>query len=251
MKIENLVFKNTPGQRISARIYNGDPPSRKGIIFCHGLFSTKEGVKITWLAPHLVEAGFTLLTFDFSFVGESEGTISDLSIPQEVDDLKCAYRFFSERGIDEIHLIGSSMGGAVSLIFAASGEEIKTLTLIAAPVKLIDLMKDMTGIADIRALPDDGMTSIDGVPVKNKFIKEIEFIDTESAIEKLSQPALIIHGGMDEVVPVSSAGLINDNIKTEKRLIIIDDGNHSLSRDSDLEILKENITAWLKAHSRE
>ena len=41
---------------------------------------------------------------------------------QEVNDLKHAADFFIEYGIKNIHLMGSSMGGAVSILYASQTE---------------------------------------------------------------------------------------------------------------------------------
>ena len=250
MIIENVSFRNNLGQRISGRIYRNDPTSPKGIIFCHGLFSTKDGIKIKWLAPHFVNAGFTVLTFDFSFVGESEGNISDLSILQEALDLKCAFNFFKSYDITDVHIVGSSVGGVVSLLFAASGHaELKSLTLIAAPVMLAELIKNIACIDDIESLADNGITTIENIQIKNKFIEEIKFIDTADAVSRVKCPSLIIHGKEDKVVDYSNAGYLEKNLKCEHKLITIDGGDHNLTRESNLNIIKENIISWIKKHS--
>ena len=68
MIIENVQFTNDKNQKIAARIYYKEAITKTGVIFCHGLFSGKDGYKITRLAGDIVNAGYTLFTFDFSFV---------------------------------------------------------------------------------------------------------------------------------------------------------------------------------------
>ena len=216
--------------------------SKRGVIFCHGLFSSKDGYKITSMAEHIVNAGYTLLTFDFSFVGESEGDISELSILQEVEDLRCAFSFFQEYGIDTFHLIGSSMGGVVSLLFSSEkGTEIKTQILIATPVIFSDLKLTQNNFDNIDSIPDDGMTSIDGVPVHNRFFKEIMRLDMNKTLCGISAPTLVIHGGRDMVVDVANAHYTEERLSSRKKLVIIEDGDHNLKRDSDLQTLKRDI----------
>jgi len=132
MITEKVAFPNNLGRGLAGKVYRGGSPSPRGVIFSHGLFSTKDGYKITNLAERIVGAGFDLLAFDFSFSGESGGNIGDLSIHQEVRDLDAAAGFFRGRGIAELHLMGSSMGGLVSLLFASEGTiNIASLTLVA------------------------------------------------------------------------------------------------------------------------
>ena len=249
MQIQKLFFHNNKSQKLAAKIYKDEPASVNGIIYCHGMLSTKDGYKITHMAEDIVNAGFTLFTFDFSCVGESEGDISDLSILQEVDDLNCAYLFFQQCGIQNIHLVGSSMGALVSFLFSSiMRDKLCSQTLIAAPVLLDQLMQTIAGV-DINTLPDNGRTEVEGNSVKNKFFKEALKLDIETALKNTAVPALVIHGGKDAAVPVINAAVLTKSIPCEKRIVLIEDGDHSLMRDSDIEILRDNIIEWAREHS--
>ena len=244
---EDISFYNSKGQRIAGRLHRSEKQPKAGMIYCHGLFSTKDGYKITTMASDLVNASYTLLTFDFSFVGESEGDISELSILQEVDDLSHAASFFAAQGIEKMHLVGSSMGGVVSLLHAASSNRYRSLSLIATPVMLPKLLNAL-GITDVSALPDNGMTDMQGFLINNQFFKEHQSIDMEGAISKLSLPTLILHGEQDAVVPPENATHLYERLHSEKRLIIIEGGEHNLSRDSDIQTIKESIIHWAMMH---
>src|SRR5207247_3787580 len=68
------------------------------------------------LADRLASAGISVVRFDFSYVGESEGEFADLTFRGEVEDLAGAWRFFRERIDGPIGILGSSMGGTVALL---------------------------------------------------------------------------------------------------------------------------------------
>jgi pimeloyl-ACP methyl ester carboxylesterase len=242
MHIEKVTFFNNKYQKIAGKIYK-NPDTSDGVIFCHGMFSTKDGYKITHLAEGIVNAGFTLLCFDFSFTGESEGNISELSVLQEVNDLRSAFDYFTEYGIENIHLIGSSMGGLVSLLFSSTENEIRSQTLIATPIMLPEVFAKNI---DITSLPEDGATSVNGKIINNKFFKELREIEIESVISNINIPTLIIHGYMDNVVPVINAVSLIKKLSNKKRIALIQNGDHNLNRDSDIAILSENILEWLK-----
>jgi putative redox protein len=249
VKTEKVQFQNGENQLIVGRVYREVPMSPRGIIFCHGLFSTKDGYKITHLAQDLVRAGYSLLTFDFSFVGESGGDIADLSVAQELDDLKCAFHAFVNYGAQKIHIAGSSMGGVVSLLFASENwGRVKSQTLIATPARMLDLVKDTIGADQIDSLPEDGRTPLAGVPLRNRFYREIKRIDLEAAASVTMIPTLIIHGGQDRIVDAAHARILHERLNSEKKLVFIQDGDHNLTRDSDLRVIREGMVAWLNAH---
>lgn len=251
MNSEAVFFPNNLGQRLAGRIYRGDVFSRRGVIFCHGLFSTKDGYKITSLAGDIVVAGYTLLTFDFSFVGESGGRIEDLSVLQEVKDLESAAAYFLGLGIDELHLMGSSMGGVVSLLhLSGSGAAVKSLTLIATPADLRKLLEENTGIPDLGGLPADGATAIDGISIGNSFFREAMEIDVAAAAAAVTAPALIVHGARDEVVHVSDAVRLAALLKGDRKLVIVSDGDHHLTRPADIARLRDEVLFHLAKTGR-
>ncbi len=250
MNITDIRFSNNKGLTLAGRIYSGDSPSKNGVIFCHGLFSSKDAYKLVQMSHGIVAAGFNVLSFDFSFAGDSGGDFSDFSILQEVEDLRSAVRFFLDTGITNLHLIGSSMGGVVLLLFASeSFPQIKSLSVIATPVKLYELLGKLTNISDFGALPVDGMTPIDGVKVKNTFFREVLSIDMINHMAKIKTPVLILHGEHDDVVDFSNAHLISQSIPAVQRVVLVQDGNHHLTRPSDIRILQHNIISWMLQHS--
>ena len=63
----------------------------------------------------------------------------------------------------------------------------------------------------------------------------------------ISCPVRLLHGRKDQVVHFSTSEKIIELLETKnKKLIIINDGDHSLSRDTDLHTLYENINELIK-----
>ncbi len=243
---EDIFFTNNLGRRLAGRIYRSESYDDTGIIFSHGLFSTKDGYKITRIAGDIAATGHRLMAFDFTFAGASGGDIAALSIIQEVEDLAAAVAFFKTRGIQKIHLMGSSMGAAVSILYASRQDpSIESLILIATPVDIQALFTRATGIDDVTLLPPDGMTTVEGIAIKNAFFLEIPGIDMAGALAAIRVPVLAIHGGRDTVVDPVNVALLEDNLSTFTKTVIIDDGDHNLTRDTDIRFLKKTIIAWL------
>ena len=245
MLIDNFKFLNNRGVELAGRIYRKNTGVTSGVIFSHGLFSSKDGYKITRMADAIVESGYTLMTFDFTFSGESPGNISEISIFEEVEDLKSAVNFFRGSGIKKIHLMGSSMGAAVTVLTASSAPGgIESLILIATPLSFEKLVPEVKK-ENVELLDPDEYTSISGVKVKNRFIREIFKINMPDAVRNIKIPALIVHGKMDEVVDFSNLDIYIKNSPAVCETLVIEDGDHNLTRDPDIAVISERVRGWL------
>jgi pimeloyl-ACP methyl ester carboxylesterase len=251
MNHENIRIKNNRGKSISGRLYRAGPADKRMVIFCHGLLSTQDGYKISRMRDDILNWGFALFTFDFSFSGESEDVFFNLSVEQEVLDLKYVFNYLASTGIDDLHIIGSSMGGTVSLI-AASRDRLfqkksllKSLVTIASPIDLCGLVRKLTGIENPDALEVNGATEIDGVAVNNRFYKEMCETDILQSINKIEVPLLSFHGDADETVDRANLDLIREHLTSPGKQVIIEGGDHSLSSSNHLNILKDHIREWL------
>lgn len=245
MKIDNFTFMNLAGLNLSARIYSPDSPCERGVIFSHGLYSSKDGYKIKKMAEGIVGCGYILMTFDFTYSGESPGNITDISVLEEVNDLFSAIKIFRERGIRKLHLMGSSMGAAVSVLTASkSDDKFESLILIATPLDLLGIITGMTP-EKVDQLELHGYTSVQGIKLRNSFFREIKNIDMTDAVCRINAPVILFHGGMDEVVKFSNHELFIKNIKTDVLPFVIPDGDHNLTRETDIDFMMKKISDWL------
>jgi putative redox protein len=247
MQINNFKFLNKSNVELAGRIYKNSN-TVSGVIFSHGLFSSKDGYKITKMAETIVNTGFSLMTFDFTFSGESSGSIKDISIKEEIEDLKCAINYFKETGIEKIHLMGSSMGAAITILTASLNIfPIESLILIATPLSFKKLIPEFSE-SNINALNVDGFTSIDGISVNNRFLKEIFNINMIDSVKRINIPSLLIHGKNDSIVDVENLYLYIQNSQSDCSHLIIEDGDHNLTKESDILKISEKIKDWLYAH---
>jgi len=245
MQIENFKFQNRRGIELAGRIYSLNDDNKTGVIFSHGLFSSKDGYKIIRMADKIVKSGFALMTFDFTFSGESPGDIAEISLQEEVDDLNSAIVYFKSKGIKKIHLMGSSMGAAVTILTASEGLfEIESLILIAAPLSFTELIPGIEK-DNLELLDPEGYTSITGVMVNNGFIREIFEIDMINAVKNIKSPTLLVHGKLDRVVDFSNHNTYMKNCTPECISLVIEDGDHNLTRDSDIALISEKVGEWL------
>lgn len=123
-------FITTPqGRRIAVKRQDGAGP---GIVFLHGLKSDMEGTKAVALAEWAAAQGRAFLRYDASGHGQSEGRFEEGAIGDWFEDALAAIRACS-RGPQV--LVGSSMGGWLSLLIARAHPELVAgmVTIAAAP----------------------------------------------------------------------------------------------------------------------
>ena len=199
--MQQVYFGNGRGQRL-AGVLAGDN-DKVGVICCHGMLATKDGLKHQELAESLARRGLTTLRFDFAGRGESDGDVFDLTYTHEIEDLRAALAFLAGRGIERFAIFGSSMGGSVALLTAAEDERVEAVATVAAvayPDRLVERYPEDT--ADWR---EQGYIEISGHRISSRFIEDARGYSVLREVGKMSIPLLIMHGLDDRVVPVADA----------------------------------------------
>lgn len=107
---ETVQFETSDGTRLAGRIF-GDGPA--AVILAH-MGGVTQG---SWynMARLLADAGFTVMTFDFRGVGQSEGFRVLNMAP---NDLMAAVELLEGRGYDRIACVGASYGGTACMAVA-------------------------------------------------------------------------------------------------------------------------------------
>jgi len=165
----------------------------KFIVCSHGLYSNKESDKYLQIAKMAEERGISCVRFDFRGCGESGGIFSS-SVEERVKDLHKVMKFLRKRFHKaKFSLLGSSMGGMVSIRYA-SMEDVASVITLASPYEM----------------------EIEG---KRESIAQ--------DVEKCSR-ILIMHGRRDDVVPVEHAIRIYEKAMAPKKIILFHT-NHSFS----------------------
>ncbi|MBN1153958.1 alpha/beta fold hydrolase [candidate division KSB1 bacterium] len=163
----------------------------------------------TRLARALASSGVLALRFDFAGSGDSDGNFRDMTIESELDDARAAFAYLSDHHCidrDRIGVLGLSLGGCVASLLAGETETIKSLALISAiahPKQIFSRYTDMFP----KMVDKDGRWYIDrnGFPVGDTFFHNLSRMKPLDKIAGYKNPALIIHGKDDLVVPVTEA----------------------------------------------
>jgi len=253
--MERIEFFNSLQQKMIGCLHRG-PSSGQGVgptvLLCHGMMSSKDGRKQVPFARALNESGFSVLRFDFSFCGESEGRFEEITFSQEVDDLASAVDWVKQQGGGPLGLLGSSMGGAVAVLYAKGDPAIRalvTLAAVARPGRLAHGMEELK--RKLEEWKEEGHQFGAEGEVGEAFFEDAKIQDIPAAVAACKAPILILHGESDEVVPVEEARLLYEHARSPRDLFIFPGADHRFVRDQDLQeairVTKEWFEKYLKA----
>jgi putative redox protein len=217
------------------------------VVLCHGMESTKEGTKHQALAARLGALGYACLRFDFSYVGESEGAFEDLTISGEVDDLAGVSTDLRRRGARDLALVGSSLGGTVALLHAATDPDVRALVTIAAVSRPLGIVERL-GPDVTAAWRRSGYRQEATGRLKRDFLDDLSCHDVLAAARALRAATLVAHGDADAVVPVADAYALHAALPEPKALAITPGCDHRYSDPTHLEALLVRTVAWITTH---
>ena len=214
------------------------------IFFFGGYSSDMTGTKATALDNWTKSNGINYLRFDYSGHGQSSGDFGKGTLSKWLGEAKFFFeKFKSKKNI----IIGSSMGGWIALLTALKNNDVNGLIGIASAPdftknqwnKLSEVEKEEFKSNGSILFPDDdyGDYEVFYEFVKDGFQHEI----LNDKIE-ITCPVRLLHGKLDKVIAYNvSEKIIEQLSASDKSLTIIEDGDHNLSRQEDLEILFTKI----------
>ena len=244
MKLNINYLKSSFGENLAySHEENG---SKTSVFFFGGYASDMTGTKATALSQWCDKNNYNFVRFDYSGHGKSEGKFEDGGITKWSSEATEVLKNFSnEKNI----IIGSSMGGWISL-----NVSLRNLNLISGLIGVASAPDFVVG--EWNRLSNDQKTQIkndgkiiinwdkynDDYTITYKFLKDgMNNMLLNSAIN-VDCPIRLLHGRLDQVVSYETSEKIIEKITSKnKKLTIIEDGDHSLSRESDLHILFDNI----------
>jgi pimeloyl-ACP methyl ester carboxylesterase len=246
--IERVVFASRRGVRLVGLWHRAASPA--GVILCHGMEACKEGVKSARLATELAAREVNALRFDFSYVGESEGSFLDLTVSGEVEDLAGAWAFARRRLSGPLGLLGSSLGGTVALLFAADEPDVAALATIAAVAHPGRRARALPA-AERARWRREGSYDLHGIRVGSAFLDDVERLDVEARIGTVACPLLLTHGTADEVVPPSDADAIAAQVAHSCTVQRYEGADHRFSNPVLLDVLLADVVDWMVAALRD
>ncbi len=249
------IFPSPPSRLMladgTALAYHHSPGAAPGVIFLGGFTSDMTGVKATTLERWCRARNQAFVRFDYSGHGASSGQFAEGSIGGWAAEALAVLDQLTEG--PQI-LVGSSMGAWLML-----------LTALARPARIAGLL----GLACAADFTDYLLWERMDEPLRERLRRERvislpspygePYIIAWRLVEEAAQhrlldrpelpircPVRLIHGMGDADVPWRTSIQIAEKLtSTDVRVILVKDGEHTLSREQDLRLLTRTLGAML------
>ena len=216
------------------------------IVFLHGFMSDLEGNKPKTLLNFSKKNKLGFLALEYSGHGKSSGKFTNGNISKWSKETSILIKKIVRK--NKIILVGSSMGAWISLIqFQYFKKQIKGfLGIGSAPEFLERLMWKKFKIKEKREIKKNGIINLKHgdyeYPITYQLIKDGR--KNKVLHKKIYQKIKVtmVHGSKDKSVPVYySKKVLNIFKNSKKKLVIVKNGDHSLSSPKWLRLLKKEL----------
>lgn len=190
-----------------------------------------------WFTEYLPAAGFNVFLFDYRGYGESQGSARKRG--PLIDDANAALdTLLTRKDVDpgRIGVYGQSLGGAIALNVLADRKEIRAAVLEAPFASWREVAANVVG----------------GDPpgVIARFLAWLLIKDDHrpiDAIERSTQPILLLHGESDSIVPVSHSKRLAQAADGRATLITYPDGGHNTLRSTH-PVLEQTVIDFFRTN---
>ena len=216
------------------------------IVFLHGFMSNLEGKKPKTFLDFAKKNKLGFLALEYSGHGKSSGKFINGNISKWTKETSQLIKKVVKK--NKIILVGSSMGAWISLNqFKFFKEQIiGFLGIGSAPEFLEGLMWKKFSKKMKKEIKKNGIINLKHgdyeYPISLQLIKDGKKnkVLNKKIYQKLN--VTMVHGDKDESVPVSySRKVLKIFKKSKKKLVILKNGDHSLSSSKWLKILKKEL----------
>lgn len=251
-KVEKLTIQGSHGL-LSAIVQTPELKANEKcqlVILCHGFGGTKDenGGMMKAFADTLQTLGYATIRFDFNGHGESEGRFQDMTVLNEIEDLKCVYDYASKLDfVAGISFVGHSQGGVVVSMTAGEmgADKIRRVVLLApAAVLRDDALRGSTfgkfydPVNPPAEIPIGGPIILGGEYVRTA--RDLKIYDVAC---QYTGPVCIIHGTDDRIAPYSySERYHREYQNSEFHLLDLDDHGFSKHFPMMLNLAVEFLT---------
>lgn len=238
--IDTLRFALPSGLSMAYQFLPGQHPA---IVFLPGYMSDMRGSKAQAVLEWARTQGRACLLLDYTGCGQSEGSFAEGSLSRWRDEVVA---LVDHLGIEAVHLVGSSMGGWLMLLVAeVLGKRTSALTGIAPAPDFTEWgfsQAQRIALAAGRTIFEDNPYGPEPTPTHALFWSDGERNKRLATGVAFDGPVRLLHGQNDTDVPwevsIRLAGALRS---ADVQVRLIKDGDHRLSRESDIALLLREL----------
>ncbi|HET8838432.1 MAG TPA: alpha/beta fold hydrolase [Flavobacteriaceae bacterium] len=247
MSFEKVLFHNKNNQELEGRLeFPANRHPHNFVIFAHCFTGNKNFSAVVDISRALIAAGFAVLRFDFTGLGESEGLFENTNFSHNIDDLIAASDFLSKNYEPPTMIIGHSLGGTAAIYASHHLKNIKAVATIASPADpdhIKNLLKN-----DLEEIEKTGKAVVNiggrNFTIKKSFLDDLEIEAYDQILEEMHKPILIFHSPQDKIVSVENAEKLYKLAQHPKSFISLEGADHLLTKEKDAKYVGKVCASW-------
>ncbi len=219
-----FFFKGSKGRSLLGFLYEHSNITRStGIVFCHP-FAEESNVShaiVVKTSRAIAKLGYSVLLFDMSGCGDSEGELSDVILDDWQDDLVSAINILkSETTIEYIALWGLRLGAGLALLHAVDCKDIAFIVLWQPVVdfkeyihkflrtnissQIVEQRNSLISVSKLRnQLKEQGIVFVNGYPITEKLFESFDNVAKQPYFFEVKCPTLLLSISLMETPAVS------------------------------------------------
>jgi putative redox protein len=221
-----------------------------GICKFHGLPGGPD--QVSGIATMLAQAGFVVLTFDFTGFRKSEGIFRPA---RSIEDAAEAVSHLLESDLSIgswMGVYGASYGGAIGVCAAARDPRISALCLRAPVYDTLWFAQSPMIRPAVNRIVENDPSQIRGITdsetqelILKALIDDAKIHNPMNEISKISpRPLFIIHGTDDQGIDLAGVKRLFEAAGEPKNLVIVEGADHVLSDPTAYEITMKSVVDW-------
>ena len=244
---ETVFFTGSRQDQLAGIFHRPTDEIKAGVVMAHCFTCSKDLSASSRIAKALTSAGYAVLRFDFTGLGESEGSFESSTFVANVGDLTRAAHWLIDQGLGPCGMVGHSLGGAATLVAASRIRPVRSVATIGSPSSAKHVLHLIAPETKERAEADGcAYGEIGGrqFPISYQFLADLEHYDEDQAIKTLGRPLLVMHSPDDTTVPVSEGERIFSLAEQPKSFVPLIGANHLLTGPSDAAQTSKLLIDW-------
>ena len=211
----------------------------------------KKGSKSdTWkpVIKGFLDVGFQVFIFDFHSQGNSAGSRTGLNLNIATQNYKDALNYLEsefELTNRAVALFGSSFGASVVLNLESYPSYVKGIIFKSPAANLAEAyVSEHETQEKFNLWKQSGISEVNGLS-----FEAFETASTANLFEKAKNiyiPTLIVHGDMDEIIPLDDSFRLKENIKGSAHVEVVEGCKHNYKQPGAYEALIESSVKFLQ-----
>lgn len=251
MRSHKVNFNNKQGDVLAARIEMPlDQHPHNFVLFAHCFTCNKNLTAVRNISRALTQAGFGVMRFDFTGLGESEGDFADTNFSGNVADLVEAAGFLEREYLAPSILVGHSLGGAAVIFAAAQIPSARAICTLGAPADPQHVAENFG--SRLEEIESEGIAQVQlaGRPftIKKQFVDDLRHQAACDVLASLKLPILVMHSPQDDTVGIENARIIYEKAFHPKSFVSLDGADHLLSNAKDSRYVGNVLASWAERY---